>query len=209
LNGKFPGKQLLRCYNFGDPMRCPGICRGNQLAGLPVPKLLDGFTTGGIAGTGDLTAAQSDLVFSCNNDGDLYGAAPVGDDPWHKISGVGKDEEMIFNLIQNFLDLGNLTALATEALGLFSFTLTGLNLASVIAVVTGVLEGALGGGGIPGIPGTGVQNAQQVVSVLLALLNGGMFVFSGMGPHGDYGKYVPALVQDALAIGKRAYSLAA
>ena len=94
--------------HWGDPMRCPGIARGNQFAGLPMPSNLDGQTTGGIAGPDCLTAEQTpDFLLSFCNNGDLYAAAPVGADPWHAESEVGKVEKLIYDIIQQatFLDV--------------------------------------------------------------------------------------------------------
>lgn len=202
--GMFPGIELLCCVNFGDPMRSPGICRGNEVAGLPVPKKLNGFVTGGIAGPADLRPEQSDLVLSCNNDGDLYGVAPVGLTPWIAENGIGHDETLIFNLVQDFNGV-NVLALAQEALTVLGMAATSFNLNTMITVVQSVIVGSLGDGGIPGIPTAGAQTPDHVVSIVLALLNGGMFVLSGFGPHGDYGKYVPAMVDHVITIGKAAY----
>lgn len=105
----------IAIINYGDPMRAPGICRGNLYAGAPIPKPLDGVTTGGIAGKGNLTPAQTpEFLLSFNNNGDLYGAAPCGDDPWAAdFAGAGYDEMMIFNLIQGHA-FKSLFALAEE-----------------------------------------------------------------------------------------------
>lgn len=87
--------------NFGDPLRCPGIAHGNEVAGLPQPKNRDGQVTGGIGGPADLTAAQTpDFLLSCALDGDLYAAAPVGSSPWNAESSVGKVETNIYDIIQ-------------------------------------------------------------------------------------------------------------
>jgi hypothetical protein len=93
---------------FGDPLRCPGIAHGNEVAGLPLPKNRDGQVTGGIAGPADLTAAQTpDFLLSCALDGDLYAAAPVGSSPWNSESSVGKVETNIYDIIEqpSFLDV--------------------------------------------------------------------------------------------------------
>jgi hypothetical protein len=88
-------------FNFGDPMRSPGIANGNTLVGIPLPKTLDGVVTGGIAGPGCLTAAQTPSHFySIALDGDLYAAAPVGINPWTAEGQAGAVETGIFNLIQ-------------------------------------------------------------------------------------------------------------
>jgi hypothetical protein len=88
--------------NFGDPLRSPGIAHGNEVAGLPVPGQLDGQTTGGIAGPEDLTPNQTpDCLLSCALLGDLYAAAPVGDDPWKHEPEVGKIETRIYQMVLN------------------------------------------------------------------------------------------------------------
>lgn len=95
--------RVVCIVNWGDPMRAPGICRGNELAGFPVPGKLDGHTTGGIAGPNCLTAAQTpDFLYSRNNITDLYGSAPVGDDPWHKETQVGHDERLVYEAVMDF-----------------------------------------------------------------------------------------------------------
>lgn len=202
IAGAFPNAELLRAYNVGDPMRCPGIYRGNELAGQPAPSLLDGVVTGGIAGKGNLTAAQSTLIYSGNNDGDLYGAAPCGADPWNNITGVGADEELMFDLIQDF-NGQNVTALLTKGMTLLGLAPTAFTLPEMVNIITAVIAGAIGPTAIP-LPLTGVSTPDELVSLVMALMNGGMFVLTGMGPHGDYGKYVPAFVDDAIRIGKAA-----
>lgn len=88
--------------NFGDPLRCPGKANGNLVAGLPLPKKEDGSTTGGIAGPADLTPDQTpDCLLSCALDGDLYAAAPVGDDPWKHEADAGYVGTLIYNMIQS------------------------------------------------------------------------------------------------------------
>lgn len=92
---------VVGVINFGDPLRCPGIAHGNEVAGQPMPKTLDGQVTGGIAGPADLTADQTpDFYLSCALDGDLYAAAPVGPSPWTKESSVGKVETNIYDIIE-------------------------------------------------------------------------------------------------------------
>ena len=152
------------------------------------------MVTGGIAGPQDLTAAQTpDWLMSCNNDGDLYGSAPVGTNPWTAPTGVGHDETMIFNLVQN-ASVGNMLALVQEALKTLGVVVTGgFNLANLVNVVGSVLEGVLGSAGIPGIPVTGATTPNHVVALVQAIYNGGMFVVRQAGPHMDYGKMVPAM----------------
>lgn len=106
----------IAIVNFGDPMRCPGIARGNEYAGIPTPKKLDGFVTGGIAGSGDLTSEQTPpWLLSFALDGDLYASAPVGDNPWSNAaaSKVGHDETLIFSLIQK-MDATSFMDIVTE-----------------------------------------------------------------------------------------------
>lgn len=187
-------KDVIGIVNFGDPMRSPGICNGNLRAGFPIPGPQNGFTTGGISGPGDLTKDQTpDFLMSCNNDGDLYGSASVGDNPWTAETGVGHDETMIFNLVQKF-DGKNLLAFVEEAMKILGVVVTGqFSLGTLLSVTTSAIFGAIGTGGIPGIPSTGVATPDHVVALVQALLNGGMFVLKGFGPHGDYAKMVPAM----------------
>lgn len=92
---------LVNVITFGDPMRTPGIARGNELAGRPLPTELDGQVTGGIAGAECLTAEETgDIVISFANDGGLYECAPVGADPWHNMPEVGHIENVIYQVIQ-------------------------------------------------------------------------------------------------------------
>lgn len=206
------GDDVIGIVNFGDPMRCPGICRGNTYAGFAVPKALDGAVTGGISGTGDLKPEETpDFLMSCNNDGDLYGSAPVGSNPWTAITGAGHDEEMIFSLVQDLTNLTNDVALLTEIMSLLGISSTGLNLGSIIGIIAGIIEGAMTAGGVTSfdlaqiVPLGGATNASHVAAIIEAIFNGGMFLVSGAGPHGDYEKMVPAMVDWTL---KTAYAAA-
>jgi hypothetical protein len=127
---------IYRIYNYGDPLRCPGISHGQQLAGLPAPKKLDGVTTGGVGGPQDLTPAQTNVqapdgayvLQSFNNDGDLYGCAPVGDTPWTKMPAVGKVEYGFFKVIMQpgFVDI---ISIGEDILHPIASTEAGLNAA--------------------------------------------------------------------------------
>lgn len=142
-------EDVVAIINFGDPMRCPGIANGNKSAGRPLPRKVNGFTSGGIAGSDNLTPAQTpDFLLSFATDGDLYACAPVGDDPWEHETEVGHNERIIFDVIQN----------ATPT--------------TLLAISLEVAE-------ILGEP------LQQVVPLVQAILNGGMFLVAP-GPHGDY-----------------------
>lgn len=188
---------IIAIVNFGDPMRAPGVSNGNVRAGFPIPQPLDGAVTGGIAGPGDLTPEQTPpFLMSCNNDGDLYGAAPVGATPWVKQTGVGHDETLVFNLIQD-ADIANLFALAQEAVAALTEAAAG-GPAQVIGSSLGALLGQ------------GLAVESHVVALVQALWNGGMFfVFTGGGPHGDYEKFMPAMVDFVHEAGRDAYALAA
>jgi len=106
---------IYTIYNYGDPLRTPGISHGNDFANLAPPGKLDGHTTGGIGGPQDLTEEQTDVIsplgrptiLSFNNKGDLYGTAPVGDDPWTSMPSVGKTEYSFFKVIMQpgFVDV--------------------------------------------------------------------------------------------------------
>ena len=85
---------------FGDPLRCPSVANGNLVANVPLPKKLETFVTGGIAGPGCLTPAQTpEFYLSCALDGDMYACAPVGDNPWRAESHVGDVETNIFDIV--------------------------------------------------------------------------------------------------------------
>lgn len=196
---------VIGIVNFGDPMRCPGICNGNVRAGFPIPKKADGAVTGGIAGPADLTPEQTpDFLLSYNNDGDLYGSAPVGGTPWDTETGAGHDETMIFNLIQKF-DGKSVLAFVEEICKLFGITTGGIKLTEALLGAAATLIGQImGGNGLPSIPASGATQPQHVVAVVEALLNGGMFVGSGFGPHGDYAKMLPSAVGFLLELGDKA-----
>lgn len=202
---------------FGDPMRAPGICNGNLRAGFPVPRPVDGFTTGGIAGPDNLRPEQTPaFLMSCNNDGDLYGAAPVGESPWTQQTGVGHDETLIYNLVQDF-DGRNVLAFVQEAMAILGVSfgsvapaqtpgnasaislgnttsIAGLDLATAVSLIEGLIAGMPTGlGGIASVPATGATTPAHVIALIEALWNGGMFVLRGLGPHGDYEKFIPAM----------------
>lgn len=91
---------VIGIIQFGDPLRCPGIARGNIIAGMSMPKTLDGQITGGIGGPECLTPDQTpDFYLSCALDGDLYACAPVGAHPWNREPSVGVMETRIYQII--------------------------------------------------------------------------------------------------------------
>jgi hypothetical protein len=105
----------LSVINFGDPLRSPGVANGNVYQGIPVPPILDGAATGGIAGPLDLTATQTNTpnrlgdptVMSFALPGDLYAAAPVGTNPQTAEAQAGLVGTSIYNVILNatFIDV--------------------------------------------------------------------------------------------------------
>lgn len=95
--------EVIAIITYGDPQRAPGIARGNVYARQSVPKKLNGHTTGGIAGPDNLTVEQTPEFFlSFANNGDLYAAAPVGDDPWTKPTEVGHNQTLIYEAVMEF-----------------------------------------------------------------------------------------------------------
>lgn len=187
---------VLGIVNFGDPMRCPGISNGNKQAGFAVPGKVNGFITGGIAGPDDLTADQTpDFLLSCNNPGDIYGTAPVGDDPWTSETGVGHDMTMIYNAVQKF-DGEDVLALVEELADILGVVIkASLSVGSLISTGVAAIAGAFGSlPGIPGLAPDGIKTTNALVSAVLALMNGGMFVLNGLGPHNDYYKMMPAII---------------
>ena len=110
-------KDVMAICTWGDPMRCPGIARGNEFSGQPMPTELDGQITGGIAGPGCLTEEQTPEFFlSWALDGDLYAACPTGGDPHngHEAE-VGHVETMIYDLVQE-ITFPDVMAIAEEIL---------------------------------------------------------------------------------------------
>lgn len=88
---------------YGDPQRCPGIARGNTFAGQPVPKKLNGYVTGGIAGPDCLRPEETpEHYLSFANYGDLYAAAPVGAEPWKHQTQVGYNQTLIYEAVMDF-----------------------------------------------------------------------------------------------------------
>lgn len=171
----------IAIVNYGDPMRCAGISNGNVVAGFPIPAPVDGTPSGGISGTNDLTAAQTPwFLLSCNNDGDMYGSAPTG-------PGAGADEELIFNFVQN-VTFSDILAIAEGVIPLLN---PATDITALIAELPALLIGLIGGG-TTSLP-SNASNA-QIVGFLEALLNAGMFLINGQGPHLDYEKMVPAMV---------------
>lgn len=105
---------VVAIVNYGDPMRCPGIANGNAFAGRPLPRDVNGFVSGGIAGPGNLTPDQTpDFLLSFANDGDLYACAPTGVDPWNDETEVGHNERIIFDVVQD-ATITSVLAIATE-----------------------------------------------------------------------------------------------
>lgn len=128
---------VLGIIEFGDPLRCPGIANGNRVAGLPMPTLLDGQVTGGIAGKNCLTAAQTpDFYLSCALDGDLYAAAPVGADPWTDPADVGLLETMIYNLVLQ-LGIDSVQEIAARVAEFFKRPIE-MIIAAVQAIINGL-----------------------------------------------------------------------
>jgi hypothetical protein len=156
---------------FGDPLRCPGIAHGNEVAGFPMPKDLDGDITGGIAGPTCLTPDQTpDFLLSCALDGDLYASAPVGPStgttvvstgaPWKNEPLVGQIETRIYN-----------------------FILSGSMVTGFMAIVEGIAQEF-------------EYPISNTIALVHAIFNGIGFAAKGMNaPHWQYGPFVPPMVQ--------------
>lgn len=131
LHGRLP--DVAAIFNFGDPLRCPGIANGNLLAGIPLPVYLDGVVTGGIAGPADLTPQQTpDFFYSFALDGDLYASAPVGTDPWTAEAPAGFVETSIYNVVQQatVIDVIALAEDLAVPVGLVEAIINGLTFAA-------------------------------------------------------------------------------
>lgn len=127
---------LYRMYNFGDIFRTPGIAHGNALAGLSESIITDGVETGGIGGTLDLTATQSNvlapdgkpIVMSCANQGDIYTACPVGLNPWTAPASAGLVGNTFFKIVMQptFVDLISVAKIIFHLGGSFEEMINGL-----------------------------------------------------------------------------------
>lgn len=127
---------VVAIINYGDPMRCPGIANGNKLAGRRLPKKVNGYTTGGIAGPEDLTPEQTpDYLFSFANDGDLYACCPTGEDPWEHEVHVGHNERMIFDIVMK-TTAGSVMAIAKEV-----FEIIDKPVLEIVPLVQSILNG--------------------------------------------------------------------
>lgn len=200
LHQQYLDGEILIVVLFGDPMRCPGIARGNEVAGFPVPGRADGVTTGGISGSNDLTPEQTgDIVYSCSNDGDVYASAPTGDNPWTAITGVGHDMEIIFAVVQNF-NGQNIFAIMMEILKVLGLGSSGLSLYSIVGLMQGAMQGIIDG--LENVPITGSTSTAHVGYLVQAVMTFGMFVLKGLGPHGDYEKMVPAMARKVNDVGR-------
>lgn len=117
---------IVAAVNWGNPMRCPGIANGNTYAGWPIPA------GGGIAGTGDLTAAQTpDWWLDFANPNDLYTDSPVG-------TAAGTDESLIYNMVldSDTLEVSEMIALIESVIKQFSNPLVEL-----VGIVTAIING--------------------------------------------------------------------
>lgn len=123
---------VVAAVNWGNPMRAPGVSNGNAYAGWAMPAEQYGVQTGGIAGTNDLTVAQTpswwlDFV----NPNDLYTDCPVG-------TQAGTDEMLIYNIVMSMAapSVGAVIALLESAV---------VQLSSPIAELIGVIEAIVNG----------------------------------------------------------------
>lgn len=178
---------------FGDPMRCPGIANGNVIAGFPVPGKWHGVVTGGISGPLDLKPEETPyFVLSCTNPGDVYGSSPQGADPWTKQTGIGYDESLIFKLVQDF-NMANILGIAVEVFKVMPVVADLFSPAQLIKLLVKLVATATGD--INQVPVTGATTPEHVIDLLFAVYNFGLFsVGQAFGPHGDYAKMVPGIV---------------
>lgn len=187
---------------YGPPCRSPGFAFGNTVfCGTPVPPPVDGKTTGGISGPDDLTEEQlyfpvghpmagEIAVYQHGAIGDLYADCPVGDNPWSSTwktdDPVGYCEWLVYMLVQN-ISPANLEQLLSAALADLGIALTGLTtLPGLISLILSIIAGASSGAATINIPIGGITTSAQLVGLIEALLNGGMFLFTGATAHGNY-----------------------
>jgi len=127
---------VIAIFNWGDPLRCPGIARGNELAGIPVPGKAYGQITGGVAGPDCLTPEQTPpFMFSRANPGDLYASAPVGANPWSSETEVGHNHTLIYEAVMDF-NGGDLLAFAKEI-----FEIVSMPWSQVLPLVQAIYNG--------------------------------------------------------------------
>ena len=153
---------------FGDPLRCPGYARGNDVAGFPPPSRLDGFVTGGIAGWADLRVEETtDVVLSCALDGDLYACCPVGESPWDTPGkGSGENEPQVGQVETR----------------IYEFIMTGSLLHGIMSIAEGMAEEF-------GMP------VRATIAHIQAIANGLKFAAAGpAAPHWQYQGFIPPLV---------------
>jgi hypothetical protein len=190
----------LGVITYGPPLRSPGLAFGNTIiCGIPVPPPIEGFVTGGIAGPDCLTAAQCYFpaghplagqvaVYDHAAPGDLYGSCPIGTNPWAASwkadCPIGYDENLAYGIIQNFTVATIAPMVTTAATDLGIAIGSGVNLPLLIELGVDAIEAAAGA---PlSIPATGVSGVGQLVGLVVALVNGGMFLIQGTAPHGNY-----------------------
>lgn len=220
LNGDF-----VAIFTWGDPMRCPGIAHGNELAGLVIPGSTDGVVTGGIAGPDDLKPEETpDFYYSRCNINDLYGSCPTGPTPWAS------------NAMTSVLAVSSPTSVLSGLSGLGGIVTT---IGGLVGVVAGLGDqlGIVGSTSVATVSPVGTGESQvgqcetmvynivlnfspssvgdmtttisntlkmpltMVVPVVEAVLNGFLFVATGFSGHGDYDS-TPA-AQKLVSIGQQ------
>ena len=191
---------FLGVITYGPPLRSPGIAYGNTVfCGTNPPPPVEGFITGGIGGPDCLTPAQclfpaghplagKPAVFDHAAIGDLYGDCPIGPNPWSPTwktdCPIGYDENLAYSIIQDFNGT-NITNMATTAItDLGVVVKSGVNVIELVEVGIDAIEAAAGAQLT--IPASGVSSIGDVVGLVVALVNGGMFLIQGTAPHGNY-----------------------
>jgi hypothetical protein len=160
-------KDCRAVINFGDPLRCPGLARGNDVAGFPVPGELDGHMTGGIAGPANLTPDQSELIYSCALMGDLYAACPCGESPWNT-PGKGAGE--------NEAEVGQIET------RIYEFVLSGSLIKGLMYIAEGIAEEFS-------------MPVSATIAHMQAIINGLKFASAGTAaPHWQYAPFVPPMI---------------
>jgi hypothetical protein len=135
---------------WGNPNRLPGFASGNDFAGWPEPKQVDGVVTGGISGPACMTAADvkphlaaqvthffGDWVNTVGQGNDLYADCPVGTNPWTAEAAPGQLETLIYNIVQN-ASVSNLFQIVLEVMKLVQAPI-----AQIIAIVEAILNGGM------------------------------------------------------------------
>jgi hypothetical protein len=159
LNGPLAhrAKDVIASVTFGNPLRAPGVANGNVFAGWPLPNQVDGVVTGGISGTDDLRPEQTPAF-------------------WYDFVGIGGDggaSELYTNApvgADPWTAEGPVGVLETQIYNIVQQA----TFADVLAIAGDVVK-------------VFANPIGEIVTIVEALINGGLFVVAG--PNADHNTY--------------------